>query len=164
ELNSVRSLAGWWLENDLLEFRSPYCDYDLMQFSLTVPSEQKLVMGLGRELWRREFPALGKIEYQRTGLPLTASVSRIILKRLKDQMRGATRPPGILDYETAFRNQMADWLKEMLCHDSSRVSALLNAEMVSQTVNDHLSGTMDNTLQLGLLLTLEQVLRLTEEF
>lgn len=163
ELNSVRSLAGWWLENDLLEFRSPYCDYDLMRFSLTIPAEQKLLLGVGRELWRKHFPTFGRIEYQRTGLPLTASVPRIVMRRLLDQARGRTRPPGIFDYDAVFRDKLSGWLNQMLCRDHSQVATILDTSMVKQTVVDHLDGGVDNTEQLALLLTLEQVLRLVEE-
>jgi asparagine synthetase B (glutamine-hydrolysing) len=163
ELNSVRSLAGWWLENDQLEFRSPYCDYDLMRFSLSIPSQHKLLMGVGRQIWRRHFPEAAKIPYQRTGLPLSASVSRIIYQRLRDQMRGATRPPGILDYEDAFREDLRDWLQDTLDSPNSRLQTILEPKLIASILKDHLEDRADNAEKIGLLLTIEQVLRLIEE-
>lgn len=164
ELDSTRSNAGWWLENDMLEFRSPFYDYDVMRYSLTIPPDYKLLMRVGREIWRHQFPKLGRIPYQRSGLPLTASISRIILQRLKTQVRGGSRPAGILDYDHVFRNELREWITSMLDSEDTRLRQLFEPALLHETTEAHLDDVADNSLKLGLLLTCEQVLRLTEEW
>ena len=159
--NQVLS-AGFWLENDVLEFRDVYRDYSLMELNLQIPAKYKISMGLGREIWRRHFPEAGRIIYQRTGLPISASMPMVVLKKIKDRVLRITQPPGIMDYSKIFRTILKDWIREFLISDESRSLEYLNRDIVSKLIDDHAMKRRDNASKIGILLTFEQVLRIVE--
>jgi hypothetical protein len=117
-------------------------------------------MRLGREIWKRHFPRLGKIIHQRTGLPISSSLAKIFIKKLNDKLRKIPQPPGIIDYSRIFRTDLSLWLKEFLLAKDSLNPEYLNYEVVKQVIDNHQSGTCDNTNKIGLLLTFEQTLRI----
>lgn len=163
EVGSQYKMAGLWLENDLLEFRNIFLDYELMRFNFSVPAEYKLLMKLGRHIWRFVYPQAGKIRYQRTNLPLSASLLRVATKKLVEKIARIKHPPGIFDYADAFRNPLANWLKEMLCSDKTISREYLKAKILDRIVNDHIESKVDNTEKIGLLLTFEQTLRILDD-
>jgi asparagine synthetase B (glutamine-hydrolysing) len=160
EAGSQNSLSGSWLENDRLEFRALFLDYDLLKFNLALPPRYKLHMRLGREIWRRHFPEMGNIIHQRTGRSISASLPMIFFKKLTDKLMKIPQPPGIMDYSLIFRTDLSMWLREFLLSKNSLNSEYLNYESVKSTIADHQSGIRDNTNKIGLLLTFEQTLRI----
>lgn len=160
EAGSQHSLAGFWLENDRLEFRSLFLDYDLLKFNLSLPPSYKMYMRLGREIWRRHFPDLGKIIHQRTGIPISSSILKVLIKKIGDKLRKKLQPPGIMDYSQIFRTEHSKWIKDFMLSKDSLNPEYLNYESVQRVIEDHQSGNCDNTNKIGLLLTFEQVLRI----
>jgi len=160
EINSQRTLCGFWLENDKVEYRSPFCDYDLMKFNLTIPSKHKLLMQIGREIWRTHFTELGQITYQRTELPISAPVSMIAIKKMMNKLVNTSPPPGILNYSHIFRNELSKWIEDFLTSEESMNNVFLNPNTVKQIISDHQNKKADNAYKIGLLLTFEQVLRI----
>jgi asparagine synthetase B (glutamine-hydrolysing) len=154
EINAQRSLAGTWLENDTLEFRSPYCDRDLLKFNLTIPRKYLLLMRLGRRIWQRHFPELGNIKYQRTGLRLTASIWQVLRYRLKHRSDTDRLPPGIMDYDYIYHERLKDWIKEFLTSKQSLMPVCLHPYIWKKSLEDF------KISQVAKLLVIEQVLRI----
>ena len=162
-INSQRTLCGFWLENDMLEYRTPFCDYDLMKFNLAIPGKHKLLMQIGREIWRTHFAELGEIEYQRTQLPIASPASMVAIKKMLNKVVGTAPLPGILDYANIFRNELSNWIKAFLTGKNSLNSEYLNPAAIQDIISDHQNKKADNSNKIGLLLTFEQVLRILSE-
>jgi asparagine synthetase B (glutamine-hydrolysing) len=159
EVNSQSSLAGFWLENDMLEFRSPYCDRDLLEFNLQIPLQYKIMMHLGRHIWTNHYPGLGIIKHQRTGLPLNTTIKKLIVQEVARRILKKRRPPGIIEYSAVFEYELKEWLKEFLLSKDSLIRDYLNMDTVTIRIGTHTEFDSANAEQLGQLLTLEQVLR-----
>ncbi|HDS01665.1 MAG TPA: hypothetical protein ENO22_09465 [candidate division Zixibacteria bacterium] len=162
EINSQSSLAGFWLENDLLEFRSPYGDRDLLEFNFKIPVEYKLMMNLGRHIWSKYFPGLGEIDHQRTGLPINSSLKKLIIQKVASRVFKIRPRAGIMEYSAVFEHNLKDWLKDFLLSEKARIREYLNMDTVAIRVGTHTESDTENASQIGLLLTLEQVLRILE--
>ena len=163
EINSQRSLCGFWLENDMVEYRTPFCDYNLMKYNLTIPGKHKLLMQIGREIWRTHFEELGQIIYQRTELPINAPASMVAIKKMLNKVVGTKPFPGILDYADIFRNELSGWINDFLTGRDCLNIEFLNPETVKEIISDHQNKKADNSNKIGLLLTFEQVLRILKE-
>ncbi|MBD3218851.1 MAG: hypothetical protein GF310_11270 [candidate division Zixibacteria bacterium] len=162
EINSQSSLAGFWLENDLLEFRTPYCDRDLLEFNFSIPVQYKVMMNLGRYIWNKYYPGLGRINHQRTGLPINASVRKLIVQKIATRILKKRRPAGIMEYSAVFEHEIKEWIHEFLLSDNSRISQYLNMDTAAIRIGAHTEFDTGNAAQIGLLLTFEQVLRILE--
>lgn len=153
EINSQRSMAGAWLENDTLEFRNPYCDHELLKFNLTIPAKHLRLMGLGKDIWQKHFPELGSIEYQRTGLPMTAPIMQVIISKIKAKKR----PPGIMDYEYIFRQEINEWLMDLLTSKDSLIQNYIQPKFLEKMIADY------QISRIAALVVIEQVLRILNE-
>jgi asparagine synthase (glutamine-hydrolysing) len=153
-------LYGLLLDNDLVEYRAPFCDYDLVDFVSSVPPKQKMLAIFHRRLLTEKFPPLGSIPYQRTGLPVSSGLTRILLRKAKDNLkkrvlRSGVDRRGYLDYDRWMRQELRDFLTATLLGDRSLSRGYFNPDYVKRTVEDHISGRRNLSSQLGALLTFE---------
>lgn len=153
-------LYGLLLDNDQVEYRAPFCDYDLVDFVSSIPPKQKMLAIFHRRLLTEKFPPLGSIAYQRTGLPVSSAVTRILLRKTKDNLkkrvfRSGVDRRGYLDYDRWMRQELRDFLTATLLGDKFLSRGCLNPDYVKRTVEDHMSGRRNLSSQLGALLTFE---------
>jgi hypothetical protein len=84
------------------EVRSPLFDYDLMDYITTVPS----LLRAGNYVYLRAFdqmsPQLSRIAWEKTGLPIRASMPRVVIKKFLDNRRRSYKYP---------------WYREMIVKD-----------------------------------------------
>jgi len=154
EINAQRSMAGTWLENDTLEFRSPYCNPELLKFNMTVPAKYLRLMRVGRKIWQKHFPELGKIEYQRTGLPLAASIPKVLIRKLAHRSGKDNNLPGIMDYDYIIRQKMKKWITFFLTSKDSLIGKYIQPKSLDQVIDDF------HVPKMAALLVIEQVLRI----
>ena len=154
------TLYGVLADSGLVEYRVPFCDYDLVDFLLTVPPRQRMLAIFYRKLIARKFPNLAKIPYQRTGLPVNSNLSLILFKKIQDRFRkklfhttGDKR--GHIDDENWMRNELKDFVVLTLLSKKALRRGFFNPELVKEIVNQHLSGKENNALRIGTLLIFE---------
>jgi asparagine synthase (glutamine-hydrolysing) len=153
-------LYGLLQDNDLVEYRTPFCDYDLIDFISTIPSREKLLAIFHRRLLTEKFPPLGAIAYQRTDLPVSASSTRIIYRRMKDRLKAkiSVAPADdrrYSDYDKWMRNELKDFLISNLLNERFLSRGYFNPDYVKHILEQHFTGKQNLSLKIGALLTFE---------
>jgi asparagine synthase (glutamine-hydrolysing) len=153
-------LYGLLLDNNLLEYRVPFCDYDLVDFVSAIPAKQKALAAFHRRLLTDKFPPLGSIPYQRTGLPPSSGLTRILLRKTKENLerrvfRSKADKRGYLDYDEWMRTDLREFLVSTLLSEKFLSRGYLDPDYVRRMVEDQLSGRRNLSSQLGALLTFE---------
>ncbi len=160
ELARKSSLYGLLLDNNLVEYRVPFCDYDLVDFSLAIPPRQRLLATFYRELLSKRFSPLDEIPYQRTGIPVRSSLGRALLRKAKERIRRKILPSGVqerryTDYDDWMRNELKGFLTSVLLSERSLSRGYFNPDYVKRLLEEHLSAKRNLSSQLGALLTFE---------
>ena len=154
------TLYGVLSDSNLIDYRVPFYDYDLVDFLLTVPPRQRMLAIFYRKLIGQKFPDLAKIPYQRTGLPVNYCLTLVLFKKAQDMCRrklfSATGDKrGHVNDENWMRNELKDFVISTLLSKKALERDFFDPEFVKEIINQHLSGRQNNTLKLGTLLTFE---------
>lgn len=153
-------LYGPLSDNHLLEYRVPFCDYDLVDFLLTIPPKQRTLAIFYRKLISQKFPDLAKIPYQRTGLPVNYCLTLVLFKKAQDMCRrklfSATADKrGHVDDRNWMRNELKDFVISTLLNKKATERGFFDPEFIKEIVDQHLLGRQNHTFKLGSLLTFE---------
>jgi len=153
-------LYGLLQDNNLVEYRAPFCDYDLVDFVSTIPSREKVLAVFHRRLLTEKFPPLGAIAYQRTDIPVSSGVTRILLKKMKDQLKtkiyiSKTDKRRYSDYDDWMRAELKDFVVSILTNERFLSRGYFNPDYVKQMLEQHLSGKQNLSPRIGSLLTFE---------
>jgi len=153
-------LYGPISDSHLIEYRIPFCDYDLVDFLLTIPPRQRVLATFYRKLIVRKFPELATIPYQRTGLPVNSNLMVVLFKKAQDMCQKKLFPPkrdkrGHVDDENWMRNELKDFVISTLLSKKATERGYFNPEFVKEIINEHLSARQNNTFKLGSLLIFE---------
>jgi asparagine synthase (glutamine-hydrolysing) len=160
-MQSVKSfLYGLVLDNDLLEYRVPFCDYDLVDFASALPPRQKAMAFFHRRLITEKFPRLGSVPYQRTGLPVSSGLSRVLFRKTREYLKCRIFPSRLdqrryTDYDNWMRNPLKGFVVSVLLSERALNRSYFNPDYVKRLVAEHLSAKRNLSLQLGALLTFE---------
>ena len=153
-------LYGPLSDSNLLEYRVPFCDYDLVDFLLTVPPRQRMLAIFYRKLIAKKFPNLAMIPYQRTGLPVNSNLMVVLFKKAQAMCQKKLFSPtidkrGHVDDENWMRNELKDFVTSTLLSKKATERGFFNPEFIKEIINQHLSRKQNNTLKLGTLITFE---------
>jgi asparagine synthase (glutamine-hydrolysing) len=153
-------LYGLLLDNNLVEYRVPFCDYDLVDFVSALPHKQKALAVFHRRLLTDKFAPLGSIPYQRTGLPPSSGLTRILLRKMKENLhkrvfRSKVDKRGYLDYDEWMRADLRELLVSTLLSEKSLSRGYFDPDYVQRMVEEQLSGRRNLSSRLGALLTFE---------
>jgi asparagine synthase (glutamine-hydrolysing) len=153
-------LYGLLQDNDMVEYRVPFCDYDLVDSISGIPPKEKLLAVFHRRLLTEKFPPLGAIAYQRTDLPVSASSTRIIYRRMKDRLKAkiSVAPADdrrYSDYDKWMRNELKDFLISNLLNERFLSRGYFNPDYVKHILEQHFTGKQNLSLKIGALLTFE---------
>lgn len=158
-------LNGVELVRSQVVVHTPFCDNDLVEFMLTVPPGLRLDRFLMVQAFIRFFPAVAKVPYARTGLPLMAC-ARDLLIRINRLIRwrlhrvGLKRSPfpqhrRYCDYNSWMRTALRSWVEEILLSEHTLERGYFNPNYIRQLVAEHMAGA-DHNRKLGMLITLER--------
>ncbi len=131
-------LSGLTMDNLFMEPLAPFYANDVIELALRIPPRQRLLARLYRRMFRRRYPKMAAITYNRTGLPITASAARIAAHKLLARLRPQ---PGPDDVRAAWlKNEWREYLGDYLQTGRPKIYDLLGREMVESTLMDFLSG------------------------
>jgi asparagine synthase (glutamine-hydrolysing) len=144
--------------------RLPFCDNDLVEFSIRVPPGLLYERRLMKNSFIREFPKLAQIPVTDSGLPLmlcmrdlTRRASQMMWWRLQStrfkDIAGPMRRP-YKDYNSWFRTNLRGWVEKTLLNPSALQRGYLKPESMRKIVSEHMAGE-NHTVKLGALLSLE---------
>lgn len=149
-------LYGLLLDNDLVEYRIPFADYDLVDFVSRRSRRQKALALFHRNLLARRYPRLGALPYQRTGLPASSGSGTIVLSKFAEKMlHQAEDKRTYTDYDGWLRRELKEFVGSTLLSERSLGRGCFNPDRVKVLVEEHMSGKRDLGLQLCALLTFE---------
>lgn len=150
-------LSGLTMDNLFMEPLAPFYANEVVDLALRIPPRQRLLARLYRRTFRRRYPKMAAITYNRTGLPITASAAGIAAHKLLALLR---RRPGPDDLRAAWlKNEWRDCLGDYLQTGRPKICDLLGREMVESTLMDFLAGRIA-ARSVGQLLSCEIALRI----
>ena len=144
--------------------RVPFCDNDLIDFTLRVPPGLLYGRYLIKKAFVQAFPSLARVPYTDTGLPM-APCARDVLIRMEQQVRWRLRGAGLnwvqelkrrpyANYNVWLRTVLRPWVEELLLSEGSMQRGLFNPAHVRKLVDEQMAGAK-NAVKLGVLLTIE---------
>ncbi len=144
--------------------RLPFCDNDLVDFSMKIPPGFHFERYLMRTAFARAFPDMAKIPLTDTGLPMIACAREVYLRTINlakwhlnqrgfSSLAGPSRRP-YKDYNNWFRKDLKKWIEANLLNPQSLDRGYFQPETVKNLVAEHMAG-VDHTIKLGGLLTIE---------
>jgi asparagine synthase (glutamine-hydrolysing) len=144
--------------------RLPFCDNDLVEFSINVPPGLLYERRLMIDAFIREFPKLAQIPVAATGFPLMHCSKDVLARaqhlvkwhlqstRFKD-LAGPLRRP-YKDYDRWFRSDLRGWVEETLLNPTALQRGYLKPECIRLVVENHMAGK-NLSGKLGALLSIE---------
>jgi asparagine synthase (glutamine-hydrolysing) len=144
--------------------RLPFCDNDLVEFSIKAPPGLLYQRRLMIDAFIREFPKLAQIPVASTGFPLM-HCSRDVLARAQHLVKwhlqstrfkdlaGPLRRP-YKDYDRWFRSDLRGWVEETLLNPTALQRGYLKPECIRLVVENHMAG-QNLSGKLGALLSIE---------
>jgi asparagine synthase (glutamine-hydrolysing) len=150
------------LRGDLI-CRTPFCDKDLIEFTLALPPGFRLDRLIFIEAIARLYPTLAKVPWDKTGFPLMPC-GRDLALRFDQQLRWQLRKYGLevsdrvhrpyADYNTWMRTILRNWVEETLLSKRALERGYFNPSFVRNLVMAHMRGE-NHARELGMLLSME---------
>jgi asparagine synthase (glutamine-hydrolysing) len=144
--------------------RLPFCDQELVAFSLRIPPGLRYQRRLMKNAFVQAFPHLAKVPVTETGLPMIDCARDVVL-RGESWLRWQARKAGLKrvavarrrpyrDYKNWFRTLLRPWVEETLLGARALERGYFEPEAVRRLVAEHMAGS-DHTVRLGALLAIE---------
>lgn len=166
--------AGFVYMRNFLEFRTPFTDYDYVDFNMEIPPKYKIKKYIYKKMILKMFPDLRDIPFQKTGLPLyeTNYLKTLLLFKegiqiLKKVMNNITRKTlGIeifidqrefVYYDKWMRTNenLRKYISDILLDNRTLSRHYFNKKSIKNILDSHLSGKKDYSILIGLLITFE---------
>lgn len=165
------SLMGHILVRSSLEVRTPFSDYDFIDFNLKIPPKLKIRNRLYKKVILTMFPHLANIPNQKTGRLISLSVfqDRIynILQLFKTNMNMLCKrifktelfadPRDFARYDDWMRNnkRLREYIFSILMDERVSKRPYFNQEYIKEILDDHMSGKRNYSELIGRLMTFE---------
>ncbi len=144
--------------------RLPFCDTDLIDFTLRVPPGLLHDRYLIKTAFVQAFPRLARVPYTDTGLPMVPC-ARDVLIRLDQQMRWRLRAAGVTwvdelkrrpyaNYNHWLRTVLRPWVEGLLLSECAMQRDIFNPATVRRLIDEQVAGEK-HAVKLGALLTIE---------
>lgn len=155
--------------NDLLrwqvECRTPFTDTDFVDFCMALPPAHRLERYLFTQVFTRSLPKLAKIPNDRTGMPFIVD-AQYLSKQVQHNLRYWLHQHGLgqrpqhqrklyADYRQWFRTVLRPWVEETLLDNKTQQRGILQPAALQRIVHEHMTGAVDRTREIGMLLSNE---------
>jgi asparagine synthase (glutamine-hydrolysing) len=155
--------------NDLVrwqvECRTPFTDTDFVDFCVALPPAHRLERYLFTDVFVRNYPKLAKVPNDRTGMPFVVDF-RYLSQQAKHNMRFWLFQRGIGErpqyrrkllsqYDVWFRTALRPWVEETLLDTRSLQRGIIQPAALQRTLNEHMTGAVNRTREIGMLLSIE---------
>lgn len=153
-----------------VEVRSPFFNYELFDFALSLPYEYRYHRRLYRTAMTELLPKVSDIISTNLFLSPSSSEVDLFLARIKNKLTSLySRIFGIelrkhtkytYDYNRAMRTHCRDYITNLLLSERTLSRGIFKVEFIEETVRSHLSGEKNLMRQLGYMITIELFIRL----
>lgn len=158
------TLNGVEVVRSMAVARLPFCDNDLVDFTLRVPPGLLYDRYLIKKAFVEAFPRLARVPYTDTGLPMLPC-ARDVLIRLDQQIRWRLRGAGLTwvnepkrrpyaNYNHWLRTTLRPWVEGLLLSERAAQRGIFNPATVRRLVDEQMAGEK-HAVKLGALLTIE---------
>jgi asparagine synthase (glutamine-hydrolysing) len=158
------TLNGVEVARDQVIVRLPYCDKDLVEFSLRIPPGLRPGRQVVVRAFIESFPALAQVPFTPFGLPLMSCAGDLVargrqmaqwhLRRIGlEKLAGPERRPA-QDYAAWFRTSLRPWVEDTLLTAQSLDRGYFQPEYIRRVVQDHMCG-VNHAVRIGALLSIE---------
>jgi asparagine synthase (glutamine-hydrolysing) len=159
------TVNGVLVVRDRAAVRLPFCDNDLVEFSLHMPPWMLYERSLMTHAFIEAYPRLARVPLASTGLPMIADAREVwqrarhlaqwhLRKHGLQRLAGPDRRP-YKDYNLWFRTVLRPWAEGTLLHPQSLDRGYFNPDFITRLVQDHMSGKANHAVRLGALLAVE---------
>jgi len=165
------AFPGPILTRSQLECRTPFYDYDLVEFLHTIPPQVKLGKHFHVKFVRKAFPDLAKIPWAFSGIPVASTTpARLFMRRgmyrvwreLRDRVYRMTSGRVILPYRREYkdhsfwlRTHLRSWTEDILLSRLTTSRGYFNTAYIRQLLDEHMSGKQDHKSRICTLITFE---------
>jgi asparagine synthase (glutamine-hydrolysing) len=158
------TINGVEVVRSLAVARLPFCDNDLVDWTLRVPPGLLYDRYLIKKAFVEAFPRLARVPYTDTGLPM-APCARDVLIRLDQQIRWRLRGAGLTwvqepkrrpyaNYNHWLRTTLRPWVEELMLSERAAQRGIFKPAAVRRLVDEQMAGAK-HAVKLGALLTIE---------
>ena len=137
-------------DSDQVEYRTPFLDYDLAEFLLSIPHRLRVLASFKRQLLAKKFPQILSIPYQGTGLAVNANVLSILGQKIVGWEKR-----NFVEYDRWMRNELRGFVISTLLNQKALSRGYFKADYIGNLVDLHLSGKQNLSSKLGALLAFE---------
>jgi asparagine synthase (glutamine-hydrolysing) len=144
--------------------RLPFCDNDLIDFSIQLTPGLRYERRLMKNAFVRAFPELAQIPITETGLPLMLCAREIRIRagrmlRWHLHQRGLLKGPyrekrPYANYGLWFRTILRNWVEDLLLSPRAVERGYYNPEYLRKTITAHMNGA-DYAVHIGAMLSIE---------
>ncbi|MCX9083027.1 MAG: asparagine synthase-related protein [Candidatus Methanoperedens sp.] len=163
---------GLVLARNSAEVRTPFSDYDFIDFILKIPPKFKVGKHIYKKMILSMFPDLADCPYQATGLPLNAPAYRQKANYLNELMKKIIneytlkifksklffeKNRNFHDYDNWIRNndELREYITGILLEERTINRQYFNKKNIRKILDLHISGKKDYSELIGRLLTFE---------
>lgn len=163
--------VGFIYMRNYIESRTPFSDYDYIDFSLNIPPNLKYNKKLYKKMIMTTFPQLGDIPHSATGLSLyrfrslyrpseLLQLCKLVINKITKKVieRELFYNKGNLaDYGNWIRNNksLQEYISNILLDQRTLKRPYFDQRFVKEILNSHMKGEKDYSILIGLLLTFE---------
>lgn len=159
------------------ECRTPFLDYDLIDYIQTVPPRFKVNNSVIKQIFMTHYPKLGNIPLGKLGLCNVPLARRLVSRQLEVkiaralsrawtmfartlQSRSSARlkfvdPHLITDVDYWFRTELRDFIESILLDDETLARPYFNHKYIAELIRAHMTGKKNLADTLGALVTFE---------
>lgn len=148
---------GTVLMRNYLEVRTPFADYEYVDFCLKMPHIFKEDAFIYKEMLNICHAPFARVKQEATGMSLRPGRLERKFAKTMDKLLGkpiAYRRPAY-DYNRFYRIALKDFTHRILFSQKFKNRQIFNQEIVEHMVNDHMTGKGNYAPQLGVLITFE---------
>jgi asparagine synthase (glutamine-hydrolysing) len=148
---------GNLLMRNFIEVRTPYTDYDFLDFCLKMPLMFKEKEFLYREMLDTYYRPFARVPQEATGLSIKPSrwEKRRLLVKKTVLARYVARHQRAYNYDLWYRTHLKEFVKSVLLSPEFRNRQIFNQQEVEQMLQDHFDGKGNYSYQLGIILSFE---------
>lgn len=136
-----------------IEVRSPFYDYDLIDFVLTIPPKLRLNQYLYKRYLLRCFPALASLP-QGNGVPVKVNIVKKpffwLHRKVGKKIKGKR-----IDFAALLRNESRGFIKTILLDERTLERGYFEVDFIKRIIDEHMEKRENHTAKLTSLVTFE---------
>jgi asparagine synthase (glutamine-hydrolysing) len=138
-----------------IEIRTPFTDYDLMDFSLRIPRRFRIKDLITKETLFKFYPRLARIPQAEVGYLRAGNLRTLVYGKVDDWKTRWKWKTSLMDYAGYFRTTLKEFLTGIILTPEFRSRGYFQYSRVQEMLEDHFQRRANHETTIGVLLTFE---------